>query len=168
MLTSTGNVTVRATAEGDIDALAIGLAGAASGGLIAGIGLAGAGSGAVNYVANVVEALVVDSDLSFNSDLAVYAKDDLDIDADAGAGALAVGSGGLAGVGIAVGISAAANVTAWTTRAAIDGSTVTGADNVIVDAQSQSDLTAITGAGAFAASQRPGGRGVRGGRFGFG
>ncbi|HET9217460.1 MAG TPA: LEPR-XLL domain-containing protein, partial [Terriglobia bacterium] len=148
---TTGDVDLDATTQGDIDAFALGLAGAASAGGIAGISVAGAGSAAGNNVATTVEALIGADSLIFpDGNVELLAKDMLDIDADAGAGTLALTGGGVAGVGVGVGVSLAANLVNNTTRASIDDSNVTDADNVTVEAQSQSTISAITGVGAGA------------------
>ncbi len=144
---STGNVALDATAQGSASAFALGLAGAASGGLIASLSVAGAGSAAGNLVANTIEALVENSTITPGGTLELVAEDQLAISADAGAGALAIGGGGIAGVGLGVGISLAGNSVTNTIRAAIDGSTVTNAGSVSVDAQSNATIGVITGVG---------------------
>ncbi|HEX5590080.1 MAG TPA: hypothetical protein VFX65_07310, partial [Candidatus Limnocylindrales bacterium] len=174
---TSGLVTVSATSSALIDAVAIGMAAALSGGTGAGVALSGAGSAATNTIANTVEARIRTGAITTSGfDVLVWAKDSSTITAVAGAAAASITGGGGGGLGVAVGASFSANkigdpsgcVTlagacrAHAIRAVVDTTSVVGTaldpvGKLTVKAESTGVINALTYAGAAAAAFAGGG-----------
>ena len=176
---TTGSVTVSASESGSIDAFALGLTGAGSGGSVGGISLAGSGSEAQNGIGNTVEAVINPSTIRPGGTVNVTATDASSIDATAGGLAISIAGGSAGGIGLAKADSSSKNqigevtvagtTRSHVTRAVIDGSTVgtvgAGAGKVTVAASTTSAIRALSVAGG-AAVGAGGGGGV--GLFGAG
>lgn len=152
-VTATGAVTVGATSTATIDALTV--AGAGSGGLTSGksgtgFAIAGAGTGSDNEITNSTLAYVSGASTVTSGDghaVSINATDTSTITNMAIAGSLALNFGGSAGGTVTVSVSIAYNDIANTTRAYIDGSTVTAGGDLTVKAKSSSTIeTLSTGA----------------------
>jgi hypothetical protein len=122
--------------------------GSAAAGLLF-LGAAVAGSASFNVIDNVIESRVTDSTVVTHGALIVKAHDDSEIVSAAGADALSISGGGLA---ISASVAASVTVNDVSTRvsAIIEGSPVSAATVVQVDATSTGTINALAMGGATA------------------
>ena len=147
---ATGKVDVSAASSADIDVLALGVAGALSGGLGGGVALAGAGAGSGNKITNTIEALLTNSEVNSGSSVKLKAEDTASITSNSGGAAVGLSGGIGVGVSGAVGIAISSNDIANTVRSSIDTSQVDAAEKVDVLSMSDSDIDVFAVGGAFA------------------
>ena len=146
-------VTIKAIADNDVNALALGIAGGLSFGSGGGASFGGAGSGAGNTVANTVHAKAGGGAVIAAAALNVAATDSTDIRADAGGVAFLFSRGPPS---IAVGISVSSNKVTNTTTAEITGAADVDTAVLTIHAKSDSTAGAVTIPGAGTASSGSG------------
>ncbi|MHC4336124.1 MAG: beta strand repeat-containing protein, partial [Planctomycetota bacterium] len=155
-VTATGNIELNATSTSKIDALTIGGAVAVgSSGKGAGLSFAGAGAGSGNTITNTIEAAVKNSSTvtttGIGAEVKLTALDNSTIIADSGGFGIAVGASSQgAGASLSVGVSISDNIIENSTKAYIEGSTVTSAGNIVLSALSTSKIDSLTISGAVA------------------
>jgi autotransporter-associated beta strand protein len=140
------DVTLDATSDGSILAVSAGLAGA-----FGKSGVTVAGSFSWNEIDNTVRAFVDRTVMAQLTNLELSADDTSTVQADGGAASIALSRAkqGFGGA-VAFGVSAAINHLTPTVQAYITESTVTNAAGVALDANSTTEITAITWAGDVA------------------
>ena len=150
-VTSSGAITLKASTDANIFALAMagsfGGAGAAGGGVV----VLGAGSISINTIANRVEAYISAGSVVTTTGtgaISLFAGDDTDIQANAGAVAIGGAGGAVGGVVIPIGASSSVNTVANWLRAYILASTVDSAGDVNLTARSDAKIWALSMAGA--------------------
>ena len=171
---STGAVEVTATAHSTIDTIAVAVAGSISGSGGLSISLAGAGSAAVNFVADTVEASIIDSTIDTGAAVTVKAQDTSEITATTGAVAISVGASGAAAGAGAFGASMSINqigntqingeTRQHTVIAKVENSTIgtqaSPAGVVTVEASSTATIKALAVAGSLAGAVGATGGGI--------
>src|SRR5262249_28369056 len=149
-----------------IESLAIGIAGALTGGQEGGVSLSGAGSSSNNSVYKSVEATIKHASrvtTGHSGTVQATAQDQSKINAAAGSGALSLAGGQGGGVSVAVGASISTNTISNTVTAAVEGSTVLSDGGVQVTAKSAAVIYAVASAGVIAgAGGQEGGLAVSG------
>ena len=136
-------VTTSASSTAVIDVLAVaGAAGVGAGSV--GVGVAVAGVFSTNRSRALVQAFVDDSEIwtGVTDDVTVRATDDATINLDVGAGALGVGAGSV-GVGVAGAGAVGINDIASQAIARVSDSTINTGGNLVVEAQSISNIDAV-------------------------
>ena len=160
-INSAGSVTLSATNNETVEAVAVGVAGALAKGKGGGIALSGAGSGVGNTINSNTWAQIEDSDgtgtgtvshvtSGTNQDISLTATETPSIIAGAGTGVLDIslsGKSGTTAVSVAIGVAAAANSVTDSVQAEIIHSTVS-AGSVTITANGAPTLEAVSAAGA--------------------
>ena len=141
-ISALGSVTIESVESSSIDALCVGAAFADST-AGNGVSLAGAGAGAIaiNTIANVVSASIMDNSFVNSNGITISAFDSATIDASADGSAVAIGTGGAGvGIGLALGLSVAKNTISDDVLAAVQGSTVFSSGSLSLIATSQNSI----------------------------
>ncbi len=150
---NSGSIAISALSAGEVDSLALGIAGGISAGNSSGVSIVGAGSFSGNNVHNTVTAEVLDGQIAAIN-ISLLAKDTSDIDSDAGAVAIFLARGPPAG--FAIGASYARNEIGNTIRAVVDGpplvDTLHATGSVSIAAESTAKIDALTLAGGLSGS----------------
>ncbi len=148
-----------ASAQANIDALALGLGGAIQGGFLnfVGLNLVGAGSGSGNSISRSVEASIRNGSSVTTGSLGslLTATDTSSITAASGAAALAIGKSGLVRTSGAIGVSVADNSIGTSSSpnlvtAGIENSTVQSGGGIALNALAAPTILAVTVAGGAA------------------
>jgi hypothetical protein len=155
-----GLVMVSATANNTIDALAAAIGVSVSGSGTFSLSGAGSGASASNTTTNLVEASIVDSDVTTGDNVLVTASDTSSITADIASVSASVAASGTAAVSVSVAVTLAENAIGGTTLATIDNSTVNTDGLVTVSAMADSTIDAlalalgvsVSGSGSFSLS----------------
>ena len=153
---------VNAATAVTIDALAVGIAGAAGVGSGTSVAFSGAGAATANFITNSTTAELLRVTTDVNGTVDVVAGDESKIRADAGAGSFAVAGGGSGGISGAVGAGVTRSEIGNTVRAIVDdsglGTAIDPANAVTVEATSTSviDSIAATAVLAVGAGSGPG------------
>ena len=154
-LVNADKLDVKAKAEGQIHAIAIGLAYSSAGGVLLGISIAAGGSATVNFITASVVAALGPGHVDVAGTVLVEATNDASIRADSGGFAIARAQGAGVAASAAVGISAALNTLTLSTIASIAGADVDAGGNIDVKAKTDGTIEALTIAGALPLATNP-------------
>ncbi len=152
LLVKAGNVLVSAESSPSISALTMGGVGAGSISNSTAFTIAGAGAGSRNTITSHVNAEIFDTNPGVYraTNISVLTKDNSIIVANSGAIALLFTLPKETNINVSVGISLAINSITATTLTTVDRSSLQADNGLIVSADSQGTITALTIAGALA------------------